>query len=100
MPETRLSLTDVEAAAGVPHFALDPSAKLACSPDTAENFHPDPGLGLGARRKTAKRLCRRCDVQPACLGWALATKQPYGIWGGMTAHQRKVLIGQRAWGGA
>ncbi len=39
----------------------------------------------------AKVVCRRCPVEPACLGWALANAQVAGVWGGTTEAERRAL---------
>lgn len=40
------------------------------------------------REKRAKAVCRRCPIRVACLAWALETREPAGVWGGMTAEER------------
>lgn len=42
-----------------------------------------------AREDEAKRVCATCDVRRECLEFALATKEPYGIWGGLTEIERR-----------
>ena len=37
----------------------------------------------------AKRICRLCDVQAQCLEYALQTREPYGVWGGRSAKERR-----------
>lgn len=39
----------------------------------------------------AIRVCRRCPVQPECLSWALESGQDAGVWGGMSAIDRREL---------
>lgn len=39
----------------------------------------------------AKTVCRRCEVQDACLAWALDAGQQSGIWGGLTEDERRAL---------
>lgn len=49
-----------------------------------------------AREARAKAICQRCPVRPECLEWALAIREPYGVWGGYTEAERKqVLHGKR-----
>ncbi len=38
-----------------------------------------------------KRICGGCPVQDDCLDWALATNEPHGVWGGLSAHERRDL---------
>lgn len=44
---------------------------------------------------TAKAICQMCDVQTQCLEWALNNDERYGIWGGLSAHQRQKLRRKR-----
>ena len=39
----------------------------------------------------AKAICRQCDVQAACLEFALATNQEAGVWGGTSEDERRRL---------
>ena len=79
---------------GVP----DPSA---ASQSTDWRFHgrcadADPELffpsHVSRRQATrAKAVCSRCPVQVECLEWALATRQPDGVWGGLDEKERAAL---------
>jgi WhiB family transcriptional regulator, redox-sensing transcriptional regulator len=42
-----------------------------------------------SREERAKRVCYTCSVRHDCLEYALATKEPYGIWGGLTEIERR-----------
>ena len=37
----------------------------------------------------AKAVCAGCEVQEACLAFALTTNQDYGVWGGLDAEERR-----------
>lgn len=39
----------------------------------------------------AKAVCFGCPVRALCLSWALTTGQDWGIWGGLTADERRDL---------
>jgi len=43
----------------------------------------------------AKAICVNCAAQTACLEYALATRQDYGIWGGTTEEERKSIISKK-----
>jgi WhiB family transcriptional regulator, redox-sensing transcriptional regulator len=43
----------------------------------------------------AKAVCRRCPVAAQCLAWALDTRQTYGVWGGLTEDERRLLRAHR-----
>ncbi|WP_328354145.1 WhiB family transcriptional regulator [Mycobacterium sp. NBC_00419] len=44
------------------------------------------------RERAAKTLCQRCPVMVECRRHALATGEPYGIWGGLSASERQQLL--------
>jgi WhiB family transcriptional regulator, redox-sensing transcriptional regulator len=44
------------------------------------------------RETRAKRICAACSVRDECLDYALRTKEPYGIWGGLTELERKTRL--------
>lgn len=41
------------------------------------------------RERDAKRICAGCPVQDECRSWAMIFDEDYGIWGGMTANERR-----------
>ena len=45
-----------------------------------------------AREHRAKQICTGCPVQQACLAYALDTREPFGIWGGLTEHERRAML--------
>jgi WhiB family redox-sensing transcriptional regulator len=40
----------------------------------------------------AVSLCRMCDVQGACLAWALEVGDCHGVWGGTTPRERRPML--------
>jgi WhiB family redox-sensing transcriptional regulator len=46
------------------------------------------------RRTTtaAKQVCRGCPVRVECLAEALRRRERYGVWGGLTAAERRALL--------
>ena len=40
----------------------------------------------------ALQICGRCPVRGDCLDWALTHKEPLGIWGGLTARERHLIL--------
>lgn len=48
-----------------------------------------------AREAKAKAICARCPVREPCLRWALAVREPHGVWGGYSESERKQLLGGR-----
>jgi WhiB family redox-sensing transcriptional regulator len=61
--------------------------------DPAMFFHPEGERGpRRARREAyAKAVCDTCPVLAACRAHALAVREPYGIWGGLSEHERESL---------
>ena len=54
-------------------------------------FHPEGERGprRANREAAAKAVCATCPVLLACREHALAVREPYGIWGGMSEHERE-----------
>ena len=61
--------------------------------DTDLFFHPEGerGPSRSNREAAAKAVCGRCPVMLACRAHALAAREPYGIWGGMSEHEREAV---------
>lgn len=57
-------------------------------------FHPtgEQGPDREARDAAAKEVCALCPVQRDCLRHALEVVEPFGIWGGLTEHERRRLV--------
>jgi WhiB family redox-sensing transcriptional regulator len=58
-----------------------------CAQVGGDQWFPDEG----EPHKPAKRMCRACDVLAECREYALRTKQPDGIWAGMSPDERRKL---------
>ncbi|GHI86334.1 transcriptional regulator WhiB [Streptomyces xanthophaeus] len=50
-------------------------------------FFPEPGSSL----RDAKRLCGACEGRAACLEYALANDERFGVWGGLSESERLAL---------
>ena len=62
--------------------------KAACrGQDTEYWFSADSGVTPSVRK--ALDVCRGCEVQLACLQYAVDRPEYFGIWGGMTSKQRQ-----------
>lgn len=48
-----------------------------------------------AREAKAKVICERCPVREPCLAYALHTRDPHGIWGGLNELERRRLLRSR-----
>jgi hypothetical protein len=53
-----------------------------------ETFFPAPSEPADA----AIALCRTCDVQGACLAWALEVGDCHGVWGATTPRERRAML--------
>ena len=56
-------------------------------------FHPVRGDMLTAA--AAKAVCAECPVREACLEYALAAGEHWGIWGGTSAQERRRIRTKR-----
>ena len=82
----------------VAHFPVRPDwtwqSMAACrGMDTAIFYHPENERGPTRHRRDweAKRICQSCRVVGPCLQWALETREPYGVWGGMSVEERQAM---------
>ena len=44
----------------------------------------------------AKLICSTCAVREPCLDYAVETREPHGIWGGLNEHERRELLAARS----
>lgn len=58
-----------------------------CNETDPELFYPE----IGSTGIEAKKVCVRCPVQKKCIDWAMETEEPWGVWGGYTAHERQLM---------
>jgi WhiB family redox-sensing transcriptional regulator len=62
----------------------------ACRNTEADMFFPIGATGTAIEQiDSAKRVCNQCEVQAACLEFALATNQESGVWGGTSEEERR-----------
>lgn len=62
-----------------------------CTGANADLFFPE----RGASTRTAKSICRACDVREECLEFAISTGEKFGIWGGMSERERRKVRRER-----
>lgn len=48
-----------------------------------------------ADAEAARAICATCPVATECLEWAIETRQPDGVFGGLTALERHRLVRRR-----
>lgn len=60
-------------------------------------FHPEHERGPARteRDAAAKRVCSACPVLLECRAHALSVREPYGIWGGLSADDREAVLRDR-----
>ncbi|RZL76277.1 MAG: WhiB family transcriptional regulator [Rhodococcus sp. (in: high G+C Gram-positive bacteria)] len=61
-----------------------------------ELFFPQDGESphqRSKRERIAKQLCACCAVADRCRTYALEISEPHGIWGGLSAHERRSKLG-------
>lgn len=58
--------------------------------------HPRPELwfSYSALQRRAAAICRQCPLQARCLEYAVARPEVHGVWGGLTAEERRPLVEQ------
>ena len=61
-----------------------------CAETDPEMFFPDKGESV----RPAKRVCAGCEVQAECLQDALDRGERFGVWGGLSERERRVLASQ------
>lgn len=59
-----------------------------CQSVDPETFFPAPSEPADA----AVALCRTCEVQGACLAWALDVGDCHGVWGATTPRERRAML--------
>ena len=86
-------------AGGGESWRADWRADAACVGEDLDVFFP---LGDQATHHAlsnqAKEICSRCPVLATCRAWALRTSPEFGIFGGLTAHERR-LVREGRWSG-
>jgi WhiB family redox-sensing transcriptional regulator len=70
--------------------------KAACRGPQAEVFFPPPQFERKdekfEREARAKQICNDCPVRQPCLDYAVAIREPHGIWGGLNENERRQLL--------
>jgi len=68
----------------------------ACRGPQAAVFFPPPQferkVERAERERRAKEICDTCVVARECLEYAVAIREPHGIWGGLNESERRVLV--------
>ena len=79
-----------------PGDGYDWQLDAACRGNDAAAFFPPPHFERKdvrlARERFAKSICRGCSVAHECLDYALRTREPHGVWGGLNEFERRHLL--------
>lgn len=70
----------------------------ACRGEDPEAFfHPEGERGPARARReaNAKAICATCPVIKQCATHALAVREPYGIWGGLSEDDRERIYARQ-----
>ena len=69
----------------------------ACRQGSPETFfHPEGERGSKRRNRDdhAKAICSACPVLTRCREHALAVREPYGVWGGLSEDERERIYAE------
>lgn len=66
--------------------------QASCRGEDPEYWFPKSGRSGG---RIGKKVCINCDIRQRCLEVALANDEPFGIWGGLDAKERRQLMRRR-----
>lgn len=73
--------------------------KAACKNKPSEWWFPDDGsrthTTLKPENHHAIQICKTCPVQQQCATWAITKPEHHGIWGALTAEQRRGIRRQQ-----
>ncbi|RVU28901.1 WhiB family transcriptional regulator [Streptomyces antnestii] len=58
-----------------------------CAQTGGDFFFPEPGSSV----REAKSICGLCEIRTACLDYALANDERFGVWGGLSEKERLQL---------
>jgi WhiB family redox-sensing transcriptional regulator len=80
---------------GRPNGLVDSSRwqrRAACRESPLALFFP-PGNSRLTRfdEERAKAVCSSCPVRNQCLSFAMEHEEPFGVWGGLNAEERRAL---------
>jgi WhiB family redox-sensing transcriptional regulator len=74
--------------------------RAACRGPESTLFYPPAAAETRPERedreRRAKAICAGCPVLAPCREFALDTREPHGIWGGLNEHERQALLERQA----
>lgn len=76
-------------------FAIEAVGEVPCMSAPDIYFIDIDNRETYANTKMAIKLCQECPVKNICLNYAIDAQEMYGVWGGLSPHQRKELTRNR-----
>jgi Transcription factor WhiB len=70
-----------------PAFTVPDGIRTPCAEDPEQWFSADTDAA-----KAAKAACWRCPLLTDCRAYALRTRPPFGVWGGLTPRERGITV--------
>lgn len=70
--------------------ALDEVPEVPCQSAPDLYFSEDDSTG-SSQLRIARNACYSCPVLSQCLAYAIEANEPFGVWGGTYASERKKL---------
>jgi WhiB family redox-sensing transcriptional regulator len=65
------------------------AACRAVSPSLFYSPEGERGARKALRERAAKAVCASCEVVEVCAAYAIACREPYGTWGGLSESDRE-----------
>lgn len=65
--------------------------RALCAEVDPDLFFPEKGDDVSR----VKRICKACDVKKECLKYSLDNDERFGVWGGLSEHNRRKLRAER-----
>jgi WhiB family redox-sensing transcriptional regulator len=81
----------------LPRQPIDWQQDALCREVSPEIFYPTAGNG---RARQAKDICHACPAITECREYSLANNEKWGVWGGLSEHDRRELRRTRRAGAA
>lgn len=71
--------------------AIEEAGEVACQSFPDLMYDEAENIESKQTQTWIKQICRKCPVKDLCLDYAMAAKEEYGIWGGLTTKERYEL---------
>lgn len=74
--------------------------EAACDRMDVGVFYPENADPRSHESRLAKQVCQGCPVRIDCLVYAFRANEQWGVWGGLTASERRHLKRSMGWVGS